>query len=72
MGVFPGICYNTYVLNLRIVLDGTADKKFKKELMTYLRKEVGDISRRNFRMEDSKKSNEVQLADIMVKIFPEI
>lgn len=55
--------------NSKIVLDGLAGKKFKKNLLVYLRREVSNISKRNFRMEDSKKSDGVQLADVIIGTF---
>jgi hypothetical protein len=48
----------------KIVLDGSGDRRYKKEFSAYLRRELPQGAMKSFTMKDSSKDNLVQLADM--------
>lgn len=66
------VCSNAkdYLNEAKVVIDGSGTREFKRQLATYLKKNVNDPScgYRHIKavgMEDSKKSNLLQLADMI-------
>lgn len=50
--------------NARIVIDGSGDRAFKRELQAYMRKELPAGTIRNMGFQDSRRDHLVQLADM--------
>ncbi len=57
-----------YLENAIVVFDGSGSRQFKQELATYLRQRMNDdaiVRVRKMKMQDSKKTNLIQLADMV-------
>ena len=57
-----------YLERALVVFDGSGSREFKRELATYLRLRMNDdtiIRVRKVKMQDSKKTNLIQLADMV-------
>ncbi len=57
---------NDILVDARVRIDGSGDRKFKKSLNTYLRRELGPGKIRHIRMVNSKNDRLIQLADMCV------
>jgi hypothetical protein len=55
---------NGLLQGARVIIDGSGDREFKKELGTYLRRHTGDGAVRDVRFNDSNNDRLVQLADM--------
>ena len=59
-------CDNGALCNASIVVDGSGDREFKRELSVYIRKCIPRGKIKNFQFKDSKKVDLLQLADMCV------
>ena len=57
---------NDSLQGARIKIDGSGDRKFRKELSTYLRGQLGEGKIQNLKFADSRRDNLIQLADMTV------
>ena len=55
---------NDVIQGARIKIDGSGNRKFKKELATYLRRQLGKGKIQSLRFADSRRDNLIQLADM--------
>jgi len=55
-----------YLRDATVVIDGNGTRKFKRQLQAYLRKKIGNSIIKNIKMQDSRKNNLIQLADMIV------
>jgi len=49
-----------------VVIDGSGSREFKKQFTTYLKKKVGSKLIKKVKIQDSRKNNLIQLADMVV------
>lgn len=59
---------NNSILNAKIKIDGSGDKFFRKNFMTYLRKELNDNHKcivKNCKLVDSRENVLIQMADMI-------
>jgi len=54
-----------YLRDAVVVFDGSGSRQFKRQLQTYLRKKTGTGIIRNIKLQDSRKNNLIQLADMV-------
>jgi hypothetical protein len=59
-----------YLKNATVIIDGSGSREFRKQLSSYLRKRINDQTSarcyiRKIKVEDSKKNNLLQLADVI-------
>jgi len=56
---------NSILKNARVKIDGSGDRKFRKELSKYLKGYVGAGKIKSVKLKDSKNDNLIQLADMV-------